>query len=172
MKFLGPRLVVSSCLVMAGAWAQNANPDRKTPDPARVSPMLFEGQLPPKREKPPAEPPAAKSTPAPKAGEAAAEVPPPPPPPPPQFTEQVVTVERVDAPPLELKEVTQADIAKVKTGFTSKEVAALLGPPASRVAIPEDDGRLRETLQFWGAGKLQGIVRLENGRVVTVEPRK
>jgi hypothetical protein len=84
----------------------------------------------------------------------------------------VVTVERVDAPPQELKEVTAQDIARVKVGSSEKELKAILGPPASRVEIPDDDGRLNVTMQYWGNGKLQGIVRMENGKVVSVEGRK
>jgi hypothetical protein len=46
---------------------------------------------------------------------------------------------------------------------------ALLGAPASHVIVPDDDGHLRESCQFWANGRQLGTVRLDNGQVVKVE---
>lgn len=70
-----------------------------------------------------------------------------------------------------IKEPSLEDIAAVKVGATSTEVAASLGAPESRVSIPDDDGRLLEICQYWSKGQQLGTVRLENGRVVSVQTR-
>lgn len=74
----------------------------------------------------------------------------------------------VEEPPL--KEPTPEEFASVKVGATEKELIAALGPPSSRVTIPEE-GHLLETCQYWAKGKQLGTVRLDNGQVVTVESR-
>jgi hypothetical protein len=146
--------------------------DSKAKADYKVSPSIFEdgpssAALKHPKVTPPDPAPAEKSqkapeapTPAPPAAEPATPAAP------------VVMVERVDAPPQELKEVTAQDIARVKVGSSEKELKAILGNPASRVEIPDDDGRLNVTMQYWGNGKLQGILRIENGKVVSVEGRK
>ena len=63
-----------------------------------------------------------------------------------------------------IKEPSVEDIAAVKVGATSNEVAAALGAPESRVSIPDDDGRLLEICQYWSKGQQLGTVRMENGR--------
>jgi hypothetical protein len=70
-----------------------------------------------------------------------------------------------------IKEPSVEDIAAVKVGATSNEVAAALGAPESRVSIPDDDGRLLEICQYWSKGQQLGTVRMENGRVISVQTR-
>ena len=70
-----------------------------------------------------------------------------------------------------VKELSVEEIAAVKVGATSKELEASLGPPESRVSIPDDDGHLLEICQYWSKGQALGTVRLDNGRVVSVQTR-
>jgi hypothetical protein len=65
-------------------------------------------------------------------------------------------------------EPTAEQLASVKVGATAKEVLAVLGPPESRVTIP-DEGHMLEICQYWARGKQLGTVRLDNGQVVTVQ---
>jgi hypothetical protein len=67
------------------------------------------------------------------------------------------------------KEPTAQDIANIHVGVTSSELHALFGAPESKVSIPEDDGHLLEICQYWARGEQVGTVRLENGRVVSVQ---
>ena len=67
------------------------------------------------------------------------------------------------------KEPTAQDIANIHVGVTSSELHALFGAPESKVSIPEDDGHLLEICQYWAKGEQVGTVRLENGRVVSVQ---
>jgi hypothetical protein len=70
-----------------------------------------------------------------------------------------------------VKEHSVEEIAAVKVGATSTEVEATLGAPESRVSIPDDDGHLLEICQYWSKGQQLGTVRLDNGRVVSVQTR-
>ncbi len=70
-----------------------------------------------------------------------------------------------------VKEPSVEEIAAVKVGATAKELEASLGPPESRVSIPDDDGHLLEICQYWSKGQALGTVRLDNGRVVSVQTR-
>jgi hypothetical protein len=70
-----------------------------------------------------------------------------------------------------VKVPTVQDIANIKVGTTEDELVIALGQPASRVSIPDDDGHLRETCQYWANGRQLGTIRLDNGQVVTVETR-
>ena len=70
-----------------------------------------------------------------------------------------------------VKELSVEEIAAVKVGATGKELEASLGPPESRVSIPDDDGHLLEICQYWSKGQALGTVRLDNGRVVSVQTR-
>lgn len=70
-----------------------------------------------------------------------------------------------------VKVPTIEEIASIKVGTTADELVAALGQPASRVSIPDDDGHLRETCQYWANGRQLGTIRLDNGQVVTVETR-
>lgn len=69
------------------------------------------------------------------------------------------------------KEPTAEEVAGIKPGTSERDVLAALGVPASRVIIPDDDGHLRESYQFWAKGSPVGTVRLDNGYVVKVEAR-
>jgi len=67
------------------------------------------------------------------------------------------------------KNLTGAEFALIQVGSAAKEVLEVLGPPSSRVIVPDDDGHLRESLQYWVKGSPMGTVRLDNGRVVQIE---
>ena len=66
---------------------------------------------------------------------------------------------------------TLEDVANIKVGMMESDMIAALGQPASRVVIPDDDGHLRETCQFWANGHVLGTIRLDNGQVASVETR-
>ncbi|HEV2689175.1 MAG TPA: hypothetical protein VGV35_11490 [Bryobacteraceae bacterium] len=80
-----------------------------------------------------------------------------------------VTVSLVPPAPTR-KEPTAEELAAVKVGATASEVLAVLGPPESRVTIP-DEGHMLEICQYWSNGKQLGTIRLDNGQVVTVESK-
>jgi len=170
--------VISIGLVMGIAVGQTSGSakDPKAKADSKVPSSIFDGRLPPAfthpKVAPPDPAPAEKSQKAPEAPAPPGSAQAAPAAEPAAPAAPMVTVERVDAPPQELKEVTAEDIARVKVGSSEKELKAILGNPASRVEIPDDDGRLNVTMQYWGNGKLQGIVRMENGKVVSVEGRK
>jgi hypothetical protein len=69
------------------------------------------------------------------------------------------------------KNLTGEEFALIRVGSTEKEVLAVLGPPSSQVVVPDDDGHLRESLQYWVKGSPMGTVRLDNGRVVQIETK-
>jgi len=69
------------------------------------------------------------------------------------------------------KNLTGEEFGLIHMGSSQKEVLAILGPPSSRVVVPEDDGHLRETLQYRVKGDAMGTVRLDNGRVVQIETK-
>jgi len=71
--------------------------------------------------------------------------------------------------PLVVKEPTVQDVASIKVGATASELHAVLGPPESRVSIPGDDGHLLEICQYWAKGEPLGTIRLDNGRVISVQ---
>ena len=68
-----------------------------------------------------------------------------------------------------VKEPTAQDVASIKVGATSSELRAALGVPESTVSIPGDDGHLLEICQYWAKGEPVGTIRLDNGRVVSVQ---
>jgi len=70
-----------------------------------------------------------------------------------------------------VKVPTVAEIASIKIGTTAEALAAVLGQPSSRVSVPDDDGHLRESCQYWANGRQLGTIRLDNGQVVAVETR-
>jgi len=70
-----------------------------------------------------------------------------------------------------VKEPSLEEVASVKIGTTEKELFAALGMPESRVSVPDDDGHMRESCQYWAKGKPLGTIRLDNGQVVRVEVR-
>jgi hypothetical protein len=66
---------------------------------------------------------------------------------------------------------TAEDLSNIKVGTTAEDMVAALGQPSSRLIIPDDDGHLRETCQYWANGQVLGIIRLDNGQVASVETR-
>lgn len=122
---------------------------------------LFEGGPPPKRgaRHPIFDQPSVAEVPA-----VAAPVTPAPPTPAPV----VPTVQPV-APGPPQKDLTGKEFTQIRVGAKAKEVLSILGPPSSRVVIPDDDGHLRETLQYWAKGVPMATVQLDNGRVVKIE---
>lgn len=67
------------------------------------------------------------------------------------------------------KNLTGEEFKFIRIGSTAREVLQTLGPPSSRLVVPDDDGHLRETFQYWVKGAPMGTVRLDNGRVVQIE---
>jgi hypothetical protein len=67
------------------------------------------------------------------------------------------------------KEPNAQDLANVHVGASANEMRALLGVPESKVSIPDDDGHLLEICQYWAKGEQLGTIRLDNGRVVSVQ---
>jgi hypothetical protein len=68
-----------------------------------------------------------------------------------------------------VKEPTTQELGSVKVGESASDLSSVLGTPESKVSIPDDDGHLRETLQYWSHGEQIGTVHLDNGRVVSVQ---
>ena len=68
-----------------------------------------------------------------------------------------------------VKEPTTQELDGIKVGTPASELRAVLGTPESMISIPDDDGHLRETLQYWSHGEPIGTVRLDNGHVVSVQ---
>jgi hypothetical protein len=68
-----------------------------------------------------------------------------------------------------IKEPTVQEVASIKMGATASELSATLGAPESKVSIPGDDGHLLEICQYWAKGEPVGTIRLDNGRVVSVQ---
>lgn len=70
------------------------------------------------------------------------------------------------------KQPTLQEVSGIQVGASEKDVLATLGVPASHVTVPDDDGHLRESLQYWANGSQLGTIRLDNGVVSTVETRR
>ena len=70
-----------------------------------------------------------------------------------------------------VKEPSLEEVASVKLGTTENDLFAALGMPESRVIVPDDDGHMRESCQYWARGRHLGTIRLDNGQVVRVEVR-
>ena len=66
---------------------------------------------------------------------------------------------------------TVEDLSNIKPGTSAEDMVAALGQPSSRLIIPDDDGHLRETCQYWANGQVLGTIRLDNGQVASVETR-
>lgn len=90
----------------------------------------------------------------------------PPAPPPPAPLVPTVAPAPAGPPP---KEPTAEEFASIHVGASEKEMLGILGPPSSRVSIPDDDGHLRETCQYWVKGSPVATIRLDNGRVAKIE---
>jgi len=73
--------------------------------------------------------------------------------------------------PEPVKEPTLEEVASVKLGTNQHDLFAALGKPESHVIVPDDDGHLRESCQFWAKGRQLGTIRLDNGQVVKVDVR-
>lgn len=82
----------------------------------------------------------------------------------------LVTVQAVPPGPPQ-KNLTGEEFRLIRVGSTTKEVLTILGPPSSRVVVPDDDDHLRETLQYWVKGVPAATVRLDNGRVAEIETK-
>jgi hypothetical protein len=68
-----------------------------------------------------------------------------------------------------VRQPTTQELGSIKVGTAASELGSMLGTPESKVSIPDDDGHLRETLQYWANGEEIGTVHLDNGRVVSVQ---
>lgn len=75
----------------------------------------------------------------------------------------------IPAPPPLPKEPALEDLLNVQTGTREEALTASLGRPSSRISIP-DDGHLLEILRYTAGGQLLGVVRVDNGAVVSVQP--
>lgn len=71
-----------------------------------------------------------------------------------------------------VKQPTVQDLDSVTVGTSSSQLRSMLGTPESMVSIPDDDGHLRETLQYWANGEQIGTVHLDNGHVVSVQTNR
>jgi hypothetical protein len=69
-----------------------------------------------------------------------------------------------------VKEPSVEEVASIQVGASSSELRAL-GAPESKVSIPGDDGHLLEICQYWAKGEPIGTIRLDNGRVISVQVR-
>jgi hypothetical protein len=67
------------------------------------------------------------------------------------------------------KEPTIEQLQSIQIGATHGDLQTVLGKPASQVIVPDDDGHLRESCQYWANGRQIGTVRLDNGQVVKVD---
>ncbi len=70
-----------------------------------------------------------------------------------------------------VKEPSLEEVASVKLGTNERDLFAALGLPESRVIVPDDDGHMRESCQYWARGRQLGTIRLDNGQVVRVDVR-
>jgi hypothetical protein len=70
------------------------------------------------------------------------------------------------------KNLTGQEFGLIRVGSTVKDVLQVLGPPSSRIVIPDDDGHLRETLEYWVKGNPMATVRADNGRVVDIDTER
>jgi hypothetical protein len=80
-----------------------------------------------------------------------------------------VNIAPIIAEPVIKKEPTVEEVSSIKMGATASELTAALGAPESKVSIPGDDGHLMEICQYWAKGEPVGTIRLDNGRVVSVQ---
>jgi len=81
----------------------------------------------------------------------------------------VITLAPIPEP---VRELSLEEVAGVKIGTTEQDLFAALGKPASHITVPDDDGHIRESCQYWSGGKQLGTIRLDNGQVVKVEVRQ
>jgi hypothetical protein len=74
--------------------------------------------------------------------------------------------------PEPVRELSLEEVAGVKVGTSEKDLFAALGKPESHLSVPDDDGHLRESCQYWSGGKQLGTIHLDNGQVVKVDVRQ
>ena len=68
--------------------------------------------------------------------------------------------------------LTAEEVAGVKIGTTQQDLFTALGKPESHISVPDDDGHLRESCQYWSGGRQLGTIHLDNGQVVKVDVRQ
>ena len=73
-------------------------------------------------------------------------------------------------PPVRGPEVSPQAIAEVKPGMQQEEVERRLGPPASKLTIP-DDGQFIETCRYMVADGRSSLIRFSNGVVTDIITR-
>jgi len=73
-------------------------------------------------------------------------------------------------PPVKGPEISQQAIAEVKPGMQQEEVERRLGPPASKLTIPED-GEFIETCRYMVANGRSSLIRFSNGVVTDISTR-
>jgi hypothetical protein len=66
-------------------------------------------------------------------------------------------------------EITLEALAEIKVGMNQRQVVQKMGPPASKLTIPEDD-RIIESYGYRVVDSATAIVRFSNGAVVAVNP--
>jgi hypothetical protein len=71
-----------------------------------------------------------------------------------------------------VKEPTAEEVAKIQVGATASDLGTSLGAAESTVSIPGDGGHLLEIRQYWSKGEAVGTIRLDNGRVVSVQTNR
>lgn len=91
--------------------------------------------------------------------------------PPSQKTAAVAPTVQAAPPGPPQKNLTGREFTRIRVGATAKDVLTVLGPPASRVVVPDDDDHLRETLQYRVNGVPAATIRLDNGRVVQIDAK-
>jgi hypothetical protein len=125
-------------------------------DPLHVNVVHFSMAAPPRPIAPPAAQPTGAAT---KPAAAAAPAPVQPP--------AVPALLTFDPPSEPVREVGETEFASIKPGMTLKEVLDKLGPPISRIAIPDDNG-LKETLRYNIAHQKTGVIRFSNGTATEI----
>lgn len=73
-------------------------------------------------------------------------------------------------PPGKEPEISPRTIAEVKPGMQQEEVERRLGPPASKLTIPED-GEFIETCRYMVADGRSSLIRFSNGVVTDITTR-
>ena len=85
-----------------------------------------------------------------------------------QLPPQAEPIVPVRVAPAPVKEPALQDLLGVLPGSKEQDFIAVLGPPSSRISIPEE-GHMTELLRYSIQGHLLGTIRLDNGQVVNVQ---
>lgn len=64
---------------------------------------------------------------------------------------------------------TMAELRRIKPGLSRKEVLARLGPPADRIQMADEDGRLFEVMHYTTRSADLGTVRMHDGVVTEIQ---